>query len=222
MAGIGFSLKKLFSKKGIFSLCKAYGYSGIVSIGPMLLGIIFLSGISMLSQIVGMPDTKRHILNCALTYSLMFAFFITSILDMVVTRYVSDRLYEGKNEMVMPSFYGAVSIELVICLITYTPILIFSVENFLQLILCLWFAMILMVVWTEMIFMTALKDFSSIVISFTISLMSGFLLALIMIVLGMASLESFLFSVTVAYGIYADVGLFPEKFKKLFLFSQIH
>ncbi|MCR4807035.1 MAG: exopolysaccharide Pel transporter PelG, partial [Lachnospiraceae bacterium] len=30
MAGIGFSLKKLFNKKGILNLCKAYGYSGIV------------------------------------------------------------------------------------------------------------------------------------------------------------------------------------------------
>ncbi|WP_049962240.1 exopolysaccharide Pel transporter PelG [Oribacterium sp. FC2011] len=203
MAGIGFSLKKLFSKKGIFSLCKAYGYSGIVTIGPMLLGIIFLCGIAMLSQSIGISDYKRHILNCSLTYSLMFAFFITSIFDMVVTRYVSDRLYEDKKDKVMPSFYGAVSLELVICLITYTPILIASVENFLQLILCLWFAMILMVVWTEMIYITALKDFSSIVISFTISLMSGFLLALIMIVLGMASMEGFLLSVTVAYGILA-------------------
>ncbi|SEA68064.1 Uncharacterized membrane protein [Oribacterium sp. KHPX15] len=226
MAGIGFSLKKLFSKKGIFNLCKAYGYSGIVTIGPMLLGIIFLSGISMLSQSIGLSDYKRHILNCALTYSLMFAFFITSIFDMVVTRYVSDRLYEGKNEMVMPSFYGAVSIELVICLITYTPILIVSVENFLQLILCLWFAMILMVVWTEMIFITALKDFSSIVISFTISLMSGFLLALILIVLGMASMEGFLLSVTVAYGILATrmymlmLDYFPKSSRSYYSFLR--
>ncbi len=203
MAGIGFSLKRLFGKKGIFNLCKAYGYSGIVTIGPMLLGILFLSGISMLSQSIGLSDEKRHILNCAITYSLMFALFITSIFDMVTTRYVSDRIYEGQKEKVMPSFYGAVSIELVICLITYTPILIFSVENVLQLILILWFAMILIVVWTEMIYMTALKDYSSIVLSFIISFMAGFLLAQIMIVLGLARVESFLISVASAYGILA-------------------
>ena len=34
MAGIGFSLRKLFDKKGIFNLCRAYGYTGIISIGP--------------------------------------------------------------------------------------------------------------------------------------------------------------------------------------------
>ena len=36
MAGIGFSLKRLFGKKGILNLCKAYGYAGIVTTGICL------------------------------------------------------------------------------------------------------------------------------------------------------------------------------------------
>ncbi len=41
MAGIGFSLKRLFNKKGVFSLCRAYGYAGIICAGPMILGVIY-------------------------------------------------------------------------------------------------------------------------------------------------------------------------------------
>ena len=39
MAGIGFELKKLFRRKGLFASLRAYGYAGIICTGPMLLGV---------------------------------------------------------------------------------------------------------------------------------------------------------------------------------------
>ena len=42
MAGIGFELKKLFSRRGLFASFRAYGYAGIICTGPMLLGIVLL------------------------------------------------------------------------------------------------------------------------------------------------------------------------------------
>ena len=40
MAGIGFELKKLFRRKGIFASFRAYGYAGVICTGPMLLGVL--------------------------------------------------------------------------------------------------------------------------------------------------------------------------------------
>ncbi len=40
MAGIGFELKRLFRRKGLFATMRAYGYAGIVCTGPMLLGVL--------------------------------------------------------------------------------------------------------------------------------------------------------------------------------------
>ena len=40
MAGIGFELKRLFKRKGLFATMRAYGYAGIVCTGPMLLGVL--------------------------------------------------------------------------------------------------------------------------------------------------------------------------------------
>ena len=37
--------KKLFKKKGILNLCKAYSYSSVVTIGPMILGILYTTGV---------------------------------------------------------------------------------------------------------------------------------------------------------------------------------
>ncbi|SFG26202.1 exopolysaccharide Pel transporter PelG [Oribacterium sp. WCC10] len=203
MAGIGFSLKKLFDKKGIMNLCKAYGYAGIVTIGPMILGVALLAGVSMLAQISGLSEHDRELLNCMLTYSLLVALLVTTFFNMVVTRYVSDMIYQGRNTGIMPSFYGVSVIELVICAVIYTPFLIISSENAVQCILCLWLAMVLIIVWTEMIYLTAIKDFNSIVLSFTISLMFGFLVALIFVLMGKGSVESFLSCVILSYGILA-------------------
>ena len=44
MAGIGFELKKLFRRKGLFASLRAYGYAGIICTGPMLLGVALQMG----------------------------------------------------------------------------------------------------------------------------------------------------------------------------------
>ena len=203
MAGIGFSLKRLFSKKGILNLCKAYGYAGVVTTGPMLLGVLLLVGVAFIGRIGGMSAHDRELLNCMLTYSLLASLFVTAWFNMVVTRYVSDMLYENKPEKVLPSFFGAVSIELVICTLLYGTFLILTEATLLQKLLCLWFALTLIVVWTEMIYMTALQDYQSIILAFAICLMLGFLLALILVLLGLASLESLLLCMIIAYGLLA-------------------
>lgn len=203
MAGIGFSLKRLFGKKGILNLCKAYGYAGIVTTGPMLLGVVLLVGISFVGRLGGVPAFDRELLSCMLTYSLLVSLFVTSWFNMVVTRYVSDMLYENRPEKVMPSFFGAVAIELVICTLLYGTFLLLTEATPVQKLLCLWFALVLVVVWTEMIYLTALQDYQSIILTFAICLMFGFLLALVLVLLGMATLESLLLSMIVSYGLLA-------------------
>ena len=36
MAGIGFELKKLFHRRGLMAMLRAYGYAGVICAGPML------------------------------------------------------------------------------------------------------------------------------------------------------------------------------------------
>ena len=201
MAGIGFSLKRLFQKKGFFSLCRAYGYAGIICAGPMLLGVVLLVGMSLAARLAGMDSHERELLNCMITYGLLVSLTVTSWFNMVITRYVADMLYEERQEKVLPSFYGSCAIMLVIGGLGYGIFLWFSGVSLLEQVLCLWFCMILIVVWTEMIYLTALKDFQAIVFAFAFSLMVGFFLALIFVLLGWVSVPSLLLCVIVAYGI---------------------
>lgn len=201
MAGIGFSLKKLFDKRGVFNLCRAYGYAGIISTGPMLLGVALLVGVSFAARIGGMNGHDRELLNCMLTYSLLVSLSITSWFNMGVTRFVSDMLYEEREDKVMPAFFGSSAIMLALCGVFYGIFLHFSGVSLLYQALCLWYSMVLIVVWNEMIFLTAVKDYQAIVLSFAIALMVGFLLILVVILLGFVRIETFLLCVIAAYGL---------------------
>ena len=198
MAGIGFSLKRLFKKRGFFSLCRAYGYAGIICAGPMILGVILLTGMSLVARLAGLNQHDRELMNCMLTYSLLVSLTVTSWLNMIVTRFVSDMLYEEKNGKIMPSFYGSCAVMLAAGGIFYGVFLHFSGVPFIYQVCCLWFSLILIVVWTEMVYLTALKDYKSIVLAFCVSLMIGFLLALIFVLLGWVSIVSLMLCVIVA------------------------
>ena len=79
MAGIGFELKKLFSKKGLFALIRAYGYAGIVCTGPMLLGMVLLAGVRMIATFAGTAKDMQELLICMITYSLLASLLVTNL-----------------------------------------------------------------------------------------------------------------------------------------------
>ena len=58
MAGIGFELKKLFNRRGLFATFRAYGYAGVVCTGPMLLGVVLGLCFCVISQAV--QDTAEN------------------------------------------------------------------------------------------------------------------------------------------------------------------
>ncbi|WP_368138116.1 exopolysaccharide Pel transporter PelG, partial [Collinsella aerofaciens] len=62
MAGIGFELKRLFRRKGLFATMRAYGYAGIVCTGPMLLGVLLQVGILVLCGLWGVGRGNQDLL----------------------------------------------------------------------------------------------------------------------------------------------------------------
>ena len=126
MAGIGFKLNKLFEKKGVLALCRAYGYTALVTIGPMLLGVLVLLGIAFAGRLGGLDDHSRELTNSMITYSLLFALTETSFFNMALTRYTSDMLYLERIDDVMPCFYGGLSLMIPIGILVYGTFLYFS------------------------------------------------------------------------------------------------
>lgn len=106
MAGIGFELKKLFHRRGLMAMLRAYGYAGVICAGPMLLGVLLQFGVLIVSSWwqVGRPD--RDLLVCMITYTLLASLVLTSFLSMPVTRFLADMLFDHDEKMILPSFWG--------------------------------------------------------------------------------------------------------------------
>ena len=75
MAGIGFELKKLFNRRGLFAAFRAYGYAGVVCTGPMLLGVVLLLGVMFLCDITGGSGMYDHIYSAGLPDRHKFSFY---------------------------------------------------------------------------------------------------------------------------------------------------
>lgn len=163
MAGIGFELKKMFSKKGVFPLLKAYGYAGIVCVGPMLLGMVLLIMISLMSMYFGASHHERELLNSMVTYTLLASMVLTNTFTMVVTRFVADSLYSKEKSHILPAFWGSTSIMLVSGEILYGIFMLFAGIPAIYAVLCLILFGELVLVWNEMSFLTAVKDYQGII-----------------------------------------------------------
>lgn len=201
MAGIGFELKKLFQKKGVLNTAKAYGYASVICAGPMLLGVLLLLGIMFLCNIFKVGGFHRELLICMITYTLLASVTVTSFFSMVVTRYVADMLFEEKNTAVLPCFWGSTVIMMAVGSVIYGIFLCISGATLLQGILCFVLFNELIVVWNAMSFLTAIKDYKGIFLSFLTSVAVSIGLGALLLCLKCPPVEALLFSVSVGYGV---------------------
>lgn len=184
MAGIGFELKKLFKKSGLAATARAYGYAGIICAGPMILGIVLLLGIMFLCNQTGGTRFERELLICMITYSLLASLTVTSFLSMVVTRFLADMLYEEKLEAILPSFWGSTGIMLIAGGILYGIFLIFSGVGLVDKLLCFGLFGELIVTWNAMSYLTAIKDYKGILLSFSAALVVSFVVGFLLLIIG--------------------------------------
>ena len=201
MAGIGFELKKLFQKKGVLNTAKAYGYATVICAGPMLLGVILLLGIMALCSFFRMATSIRELLICMITYTLLASVTVTSFFSMVVTRYVADMLFEEHNNAVLPAFWGSTVVMMAVGSILYGIFLIFSGATFMQGFLCFVLFNELIIVWNAMSFLSAIKDYKGIFLSFLTSVAVSILLGALFLWLKMPPIESLLLAVSIGYGV---------------------
>ena len=201
MAGIGFELKRLFNKKGVLNTTKAYGYATVICAGPMLLGVILLLGIMALCTIFNTATADRELLICMITYTLLASVTVTSFFSMVVTRYVADMLFEEENHAVLPCFWGSTVIMMAVGSILYGIFLLFSGATLVQGLLCFVLFGELIIVWNAMSFLSAIKDYKGIFMSFLTSVAVSILLGALLLWLKFPVVEALLFAVSVGYGI---------------------
>lgn len=181
MAGIGFELKKLYKNRGIFFDLRALFYTSFVIVGPQLLFISTIGILQIVISLMHVSFIERDLFLASIVYSFIFSQIITSGFSMIITRYVSDKLYSKEYNKILPSLYGVVSICLPISAIIGGIFFYRSeIDFFIKLSTYILF-MELIIMWLQTVYLGALKDYLKIVQSFFLGLLAAIILVFILL-----------------------------------------
>ena len=112
MAGIGFELRRLYRKEGVFAQLRAHAYAVSVTVGPMLLAMVLILGLLALMTMNGVSLTERELFLATAIYAFVFSLLLTGGLSMVLSRFLADRLFHRDYVHLSSSWYGAAALSL--------------------------------------------------------------------------------------------------------------
>lgn len=105
MAGIGVKLNRIFSKNTITTNLIGFGYSATATIAPMCVVIL---AIIIMQRLVGFTKVgyaDRELYACTVLYIFIFSVLTASPFNAVLSRYLSDIIYEETYEDILPCYY---------------------------------------------------------------------------------------------------------------------
>lgn len=106
MAGIGFELRKLLKKDSLLGLAQAYSYAGVIGSGPWVLSIVGILMVGLLSRAVVVPEFLVTQFQVSVTWLIATSLILTGVVQLAFTRFVSDRLFEKRDDIIMSNFNG--------------------------------------------------------------------------------------------------------------------
>lgn len=182
MAGISFELRKVLRERTLGSIVKAFGYSAVLSAGPYLISILTLAlSFYVLGQFVS-SDKIVIQFGVIVTYLTAFSLILTGFSQLMITRFLADRIFEKKYEVILPNLIGNMLLNMILAFIIS---LIFSVIFFKEqgavfIILYVLIFTIMCGLWIINVVLTGFKSYKFIVFSFAAAYITFFLLALYM------------------------------------------
>ncbi len=179
MAGIGFSLRKMLKDESTYSTrVYAWFHTAIVSAGPWIISILTINIVLAFSKRWNLPYAERELLIASIIYSTLFSQLLTAPFQMIITRYIADRIYKEEFEYIKPSFWGVSILMAIISLfvgIWYYHDKELPLE-YLYLVVAL--MVVLSVLWVLMVYQSTLKNFRLITMSNLLGTFVTFMLIL--------------------------------------------
>ena len=121
MAGIGVKLNKIYSKRTITTNLIGLGYSSVITVAPMFLVILSIIVMQLLLDGFLLGYSIRLLFSCAVMYIFIFSLLVVSPFNSVLSRYVSDVIYNEKYEDILPCFYVGMLLTTVVGFVVGFP-----------------------------------------------------------------------------------------------------
>lgn len=176
MAGIGFRLEKILDKDTYFDSAKVYFYSALIVSGPWILSILSLALLHYLSP-SRITSFQMIFFRTTITYVFAFSLIVVGFLYLSMNRYLSDKLYMREEEALVPIFNASGLLVLAVQGITGGLFFFTRGMEFQYAFLSTLIYMTISVLWLVMIFLSAMRDYNSIVFSYLIGTVATIVLA---------------------------------------------
>lgn len=221
MAGIGVRLNQIFEKNTLIADLIGFGYSTIVTVAPMFLiiGNIILMGETLELSKVGYAP--RELMSCTILYMFIFSMLTTAPFNSVLSKYMSDVIFEERYEDIRPCFYIGLLMNVVLSCLLGIPFCIHEVlvgkigvlyafTGF-----CGYMGCVL--VFYVIKYLQICKDYKKITIFFFVGMAFSFLLSLVLVhVFSFPVTDAMLSSITAGFLLIAceELAMVKRYFKK--------
>lgn len=164
MAGIGFELRKLLRRDNLSSWIRAYAYAGIIGSGPWIISIVGLVFVGFMSVGVVKPDLLVTQFQVSITYLIALSLILTGLVQLAYTRYIADRLFDKRHDLVLPTFMGLLMLTTFVSGVLALPaaFFLFPDASFMFRLLLMSGFVLLSNVWVASVMLTGLKEYKQV------------------------------------------------------------
>lgn len=163
MAGIGFALRRMFKDDSFTKRGIAYVYSSFIAAGPWILSVIAINLLLFFMEVLDVSVDERNLLSATIVYSFLFSQLLIAPFQLVVTRYLSDKLYTSEYAYIRPSFMGLNQIIFFISIIVSVAFYFNKPLPLSYKIMSIYLFVVISLIWVIMIYLSAVKNYRLIV-----------------------------------------------------------
>ena len=175
MAGVGIKLNRIFEKQSLAAHVYGFGYSAVITVAPMFVVI----GAIIAAQIVLCYNTvdyfRRELFADTVLYIFIFSLLSASPFNAVLSRYLSDIIFEERYEDILPCFYVGMAMSAGLGAVVSVP---FCIHEYLTGQVPLYYVftgfcgfMALLLVFYSLLYLSITKDYGKISASFVLGML---------------------------------------------------
>lgn len=217
MAGVGSRLNNIFKRNSFTSKLIGFAYSTMITISPM---IVVIASILLMQKVHGFSQlsyAQRELFSCTILYTFIFALLTASPFNAVLSRYMSDVIYEERYEDILPCYYIGLLLNIILSCMLGIPFCLWEhfvggVSVFYVFIsFCGYISLVLL--FYSMTYLSICKDYQKISLFYIIGMVWAFILSLILH-------YSFHWDVTLSMLFSLMTGFFMTAFLELALIKR--
>ncbi|WP_198374503.1 exopolysaccharide Pel transporter PelG [Neoroseomonas rubea] len=178
MAGIGFALRRLAREDSLNAGLRSQAHAVAVTSGPWLLTVLALGLVEVFAS-EWLGEDRHRLFSTVVVYNFAFSLVLTGPVVMVVTRRLADMLFARDVTEATGMLLGSLAVVFALQSAVGIPFYLFVVDmEPTERVLALFGFLLVGAVWLVSAFLSALKSYGSISLSFALGMGGGAALAL--------------------------------------------